>query len=248
MYGWSRPFARAIWARAESYSAGSGGSRLMPTSCRRTGKCAGRSPTAARLGSPTPKVGGHSFAGGHGTPRWRADEGRVLRHHAGAVACRWRRPPFESPCDLVRRHVEIERGTIHVDDDGVALLDDRDRPTERGFRRDVADHQPMGSAREAAVGQECHGIAETLADECRRHGQHLLHPWTADRALVADHDDVAGIDRLRSNGVVAGGLRVEDARGAGVLAALVSGELDDAPFRCERAVEDREPAVGLERG
>ena len=77
--------------------------------------------------------------------------------------------------------------------------------------------------------------------------EHLLHARPADRALVADDDDVAGHDLLRTDGVVAGRLGVEHAGRAAVLAALVAGQLDDAAVRRERAVEDGQPAVRLER-
>ena len=47
--------------------------------------------------------------------------------------------------------------------------------------------------------------------------------------------------------VVAGRLRVEDAGRTAMLAALVAGQLDDAAVGRERAVEDGQAAVRLER-
>ena len=78
--------------------------------------------------------------------------------------------------------------------------------------------------------------------------QHLLHPGPADRALVADDDHVAGLDPLAADRVVAGRLRVEHPGRAAMLAALVAGQLDDAAVGRERAVEDGQAAVRLERG
>ena len=75
---------------------------------------------------------------------------------------------------------------------------------------------------------------EALADDRRRDRQHLLHPGPADRALVADDDDVAGPDRAGLDGLEAGVLGVEDAGGAAVVAPLVAGELDDAALGRER--------------
>ena len=57
---------------------------------------------------------------------------------------------------------------VDVDDDRVALLDDRDRAAERGLGRDVADHQAVGPAGEPAVGQQRDRVAEALADERAR--------------------------------------------------------------------------------
>ena len=64
--------------------------------------------------------------------------------------------------------------------------------------------------------------------------QHLLHPGSADRALVADDDDVAGDDPLVADRLVAGGLGVEDAGRAAVEPSLVAGELHDAAVGRER--------------
>ena len=72
-------------------------------------------------------------------------------------------------------------------------------------------------------------------------------PGPADRALVADDDDVAGLDLLGADRVVAGRLRVEDAGRSAVLAALVAGELDHAAVGRQRAVQDRQAAGRLER-
>ena len=72
-------------------------------------------------------------------------------------------------------------------------------------------------------------------------------PGPADRALVADDDDVAGLDLLGADGVVAGRLGVEHAGRAAVLAPLVAGQLDDAAVGRQRAVQDGQAAVRLER-
>ena len=72
-------------------------------------------------------------------------------------------------------------------------------------------------------------------------------PGPADRTLVADDDDVAGLDPLGADRVVAGRLGVEHAGRAAVLAALVAGQLDDAALGRERAVQDGQAAVRLER-
>ena len=107
----------------------------------------------------------------------------------------------------------------------------------------MADHQAVGRAREAAVGDQRDLVAEPLADERGRDVEHLAHARAAGRALVADDDDVARLDRARLDGREAGLLRVEDARRAAVEQPLVAGELDDAALGREVAAEDREPAA-----
>ena len=42
------------------------------------------------------------------------------------------------------------------------------RPAVRRLRRDVADHEAVGRAREAPVGEERHRVAEARADDRRR--------------------------------------------------------------------------------
>ena len=111
----------------------------------------------------------------------------------------------------------------------------------------MSDHQTVRGAREAPVGDERDLPAEALADERGGDVQHLAHAGTAGRALVADDDDVARLDRLRLHRGEALLLGVEHACGASVMEPLVPGELDDAAVRRERAPQDRQPAGGLQR-
>ena len=86
-----------------------------------------------------------------------------------------------------------------------------------------------------------------FADDRRRDVQHLAHPGAAGRALVADHDHVARLDRARLDGGEAVLLGVEDARRAAVDEPLVAGELDDAPSGREVARRIAEAAGRLQR-
>ena len=72
-------------------------------------------------------------------------------------------------------------------------------------------------------------------------------PGSADRALVADDDDVARDDPPIADRGVAVGLRLEDAGRTAMEPPLVAGELDDAAIRCERAAQDRQAAGRLDR-
>ena len=109
------------------------------------------------------------------------------------------------------------------------------------------DHEPVGRAREAAVGDQRDGVGEPLADDRARDVQHLAHPGAAVRALVADHDDVAGDDLAGLDGRERLLLGVEHARRAAVERPVVAGELDGAAVGREVAVEDRDAAARLER-
>ena len=86
-----------------------------------------------------------------------------------------------------------------------------------------------------------------FADERGGDVQHLAHARAAGRALVADHDHVARLDRPGLDRGEALLLGVEDARRAAVVEPLVAGELDDGALGRERAAQDREPAGRLER-
>src|SRR5205807_4164677 len=56
-------------------------------------------------------------------------------------------------------------------------------------------------------------IAQSLADDGRRHLQHLAHAGAAARALIADHHDVARLDLLARHRRERVLLAVEHARG-----------------------------------
>ncbi len=67
-------------------------------------------------------------------------------------------------------------------------------------------------------------LAEALRRRCARGDrEHLAHARAAGRALVADHDDVAGAGcRSPVTAAIARLLALEDARRARVVAALVA--------------------------
>ena len=84
------------------------------------------------------------------------------------------------------------RAGVDVDRDLVAVADRGDRAAARRLGRDVAGHEAVGGAGEAAVGEQRdaarRGPAPMIAAVTR---EHLAHARAAGRALVADHDDVA---------------------------------------------------------
>ena len=77
--------------------------------------------------------------------------------------------------------------------------------------------------------------------------EHLAHAGAADRALAADDDDVAGLDLAVGDGVEAGFLAVIDLGRAFEAQLAVAGELHDAAFRRDIAVDDAEAAARLDR-
>ena len=159
---------------------------------------------------------------------------------------RRRAPGGPPPIELGRWNIQIEGLAVHVEDDLVTLLDQGDGPAEGSLRCDMADHQAVGATREASIGQQRHGIAEAFADQRPGHAEHLLHSRATDGAFVANDDDVARLDLLRTNGVVAGSLGVEHPSGPSVMTPLMAGQLDNAAIGGQGAAQDRKSADRLE--
>ncbi len=111
----------------------------------------------------------------------------------------------------------------------------------------MTDGEAAGCARETAVSEQRHRVAEAGADDRRGHREHLAHPRTAGRSLVADDHHVARLDGLlldRLEGLL---LAVEHPRGAPMLRALGARQLEHAAFRREIAEQDDQAAVRLDR-
>ena len=91
--------------------------------------------------------------------RSRRDVSRILAHHAGGVAGRWQFDLLEPRLDLFMRelHGQCPFGDIKYND--VAVLHGADRATFDRFRCDMAGHQAVGGAGEAAVGKQRDGVA-----------------------------------------------------------------------------------------
>src|SRR5438093_12747687 len=183
----------------------------------------------------------------HRPLRRRRHQRHVPGEDAARVARRGRAPARETLADDGLVDQEIESALVHVERDPVALLDRGDRAAYRRLGRDVAGHQATRRAAEAAVGQERDLLAQTLADQRRGDAQHLAHARAAARALVADDDHVARLDRAPGDGGHRVLLTLEDARGAAVGRALVPGHLHHAALGREVALQDDEAAGRLER-
>src|SRR5215210_1977834 len=193
------------------------------------------------------RAGGALLSGRYGALGGARDRGRVLRHHAALVVGLRRLVGLHPPRDLIVGEIDVEPARVDVDGDRVAVPDGGDRAAAGRLRGDVARHQTMGRAGEAAVGEQGHLVADALADQRGRDLKHLAHTGAAGGALVADHDHVAGLDALLLDDREALLLRSEDPRRAAVPASLLARDLHHATLRGEVAAEDHQTAGGLER-
>ena len=153
-------------------------------------------------------------------------------------------PLGDAALDLVLGQVQLEAAVGDVELDRVAVAHRRDRAAVRRLGRDVPGHQAVRRAGEAAVGEQRDRVAQALADERRRDGEHLAHAGAAARPLVADHDHVV---RPRSapavTAAIASSSHSNTRAGPAVARALVAGDLHDAALRGEVAAQDHEPAA-----
>ncbi len=140
----------------------------------------------------------------------------------------------------------FEFAGVDVERDGVAVAHRGDGAAARGLRGDVPRHHPVRRAGETPVGEQRHGLAQSCADDGRRHPEHLAHAGAALRPLVADHDHVARFDAAVLHGGESIFLAIEHAGRAAKLQQVVPGDFDHAAFGREVALEDRQPAVRLE--
>ena len=155
---------------------------------------------------------------------------------------------LRQPCrDFFRWQRDAQLALRQIERDDVAVAHDRNRPAVRRFRRDVTRHEPARRAREPAVGQQRHRIAEPRAHDRARHRQHLAHARPAARSLVADDDDVARLDRTGLHRRERVFLAVEHARRTGVRRLRVARHLDHRAFGREIALQDDEAAGLLDR-
>src|SRR5690625_1313547 len=122
---------------------------------------------------------------------------------------------------------EDERLVGDVEADPVAIADEGDGAAVDRLGCHVADTQSGGPAGEPAVGEEQDVLAEARALDCAGDREHLAHPRAALGALVADDDDVAGLDGAVLQGVHRGPLALEDAGGALEDVLVEAGRLHD---------------------
>ena len=110
----------------------------------------------------------------------------------------------------------------------------------------MANGSAAGSAGEAAIGDEGHGLVQLHAGQSGGGVEHLTHTGAALGAFVADDHHIAGYDLACVDGRNGGLLAVEDAGRAGVLLHLRGNgaALDYAAVRCDVAPQDLQTAGG----
>ena len=143
--------------------------------------------------------------------------------------------------------VDVESALLDVDDDGVAGLQRADRSAVGRFRRDVADHEAVGGAGEAAVGHERNGFAQARTLDGAGDVQHLAHARSALRPFPADDDDVVRLDPPRLHRRERVLFTIEHARRPAMQIPLLARDLRHAAVGGKVAAEDDEPSFGLDR-
>ena len=111
----------------------------------------------------------------------------------------------------------------------------------------MPDDEAVGSAREAAVGDEGDVSAQPAAHDHGGGGQHFRHPGPTARTLVADDDHISPSDPARPDRLIRLGLAVEYARRALEALPLLAGDLRHGAALGHVAVEDAQVPGRLDR-
>src|SRR5215470_2455855 len=244
---------RYVTARSRSSA---GRSRRYDATTRRFSRRPGLPATWARRVTRSER----SAMGDHGLPRRRsprsAGDGAlggvghgdgVLVKDAARVAGLGRLPLREPLLHLRRGDLDVDTPLLHVDVDHVAALHRGDRAPLRRLGHDVRHHEAVARAREAPVGHESHRVAQARALERAGDVEHLTHARSALRPLIADDDDVVGLDPAFLDGLEGTFLALEDPRGTAMLGLALAGELDHAAAGGKVAAQDDDAARWLER-
>ena len=183
----------------------------------------------------------------HRTVRRRAERLPVLREHAGRVVRLGVVPRRQPRLDLLVGQVDGHRPVVDVDGDRITVLQRADGTADERLRRDVADHRPPRRAGEPAVREQRHVVLVAGPDDCGRDAEHLAHPRAPLRSLVADGDDVAGLDLSLLNVRHRGLLVLEDANRPLVVPLVLAGDLQDRAVGREVAGEYLDGTLLVER-
>ena len=166
----------------------------------------------------------------------------VLAQRAAAIGVRRRGPAFAPLAKLGLPHFEIQRATLRIDGNHVAIPDERERSTDRRLRTDVTDAEAARATGKAPVGDQRHLVTGPLSIERGRGREHLAHAGPALGTLVADDEDVAIAVVARLDRRKAILLAVEDACGTAKDEPAHARNLDDRPLRRQRSRETDDPS------
>ena len=90
----------------------------------------------------------------HGAGVGLADDMRIFGEQSSLVARCGRDPRGAAMRELVLLDQHIDALLVGIDADAIAVLDERERATDRGLGRDVTDADAARRAGEAAVGDQ----------------------------------------------------------------------------------------------
>jgi hypothetical protein len=142
---------------------------------------------------------------------------------------------------------EVDDPTGDVDKNGIAFLNDGDGSAVGSFGGDVGDHETVGGAAEASVGDEGDAFGEAGSDDGAGNAEHLTHAGSTTRTFITNDDDVSGLDATLGNGGHGVFFAFEDAGGAVMEQFVMPGEFDDAALGREGTAQDLEAAGGFQR-
>src|SRR5262249_26032025 len=176
-----------------------------------------------------------------------AHELRIFRERACPMPRRTRLPGLASLGKLALVDAQVHAPRSSIDLDAVAVSHQRQRPTDEGFRRDIADAHASRRTRETAIGDECDLLAHALSIDQGGDAEHFPHAGTADRPLVTDHEHLARGVGAVAHGLDAMFLVLEHTRHTLKYKALPPRDLDDRPVGAEIALQHRHAAIRHDR-
>src|SRR5262249_53921266 len=133
------------------------------------------------------------------------------------------------------QYIHATRGGIDLD--AVTITHQRQRPADKGFRRDVTDAHATGRAGKASVGDQRHLLSHPLPIDQRRYAEHLAHARTANRTFVADHQHLTGGIVALSDRIDAALFVLEHTRDTLEHEALQTGYLDHGAIRAKVSLQ-----------
>ena len=180
------------WSTTSSRSPPSAPWRLSPARARALGflraRCLGNGQTSARADRAVTASVMAPFSAPCGEPGVLGED---------AAWCSGARAASSRPCGAASSASSTIRSIVWPSTSMTMRSpsrDERDRAAVDRLGRDVADAEAVGAAGEPAVGDERGVAAAAGALHRAGDGEHLAHARAALRALVADDDDVAGLD------------------------------------------------------
>src|SRR5437763_10741184 len=144
----------------------------------------------------------------------------------------------QASCKFSSSKFNSKTASLDVENDDIPLLQGSKRTPTRGFRRDMTNHQTASRPTKAAIGEQCHRLAQASANDSTGNPQHLAHAWPTSRPFVANDHDISGLDlakRHRAHGIF---LAIKDSGRPPVIESLMTSNLDHTSLRRKIPFED----------